>query len=74
MKINFRATRRGLFRSWRYREKINEEFKSDVRKEHFDEYFHEQDLDSTSDEEKDAQRSIFDDWMCHVRLGERKLI
>ena len=54
--------------------KINDEFKLDVTKEFFDECFDENDLESTSDEEKDMLRSIFDEWMCFVCLVIRKLI
>ena len=74
MKSNSQATRRDVFRSWRFREKTNEEFKLHVRKEYFDEYFDEQDLDLTSDEEKCMLRSIFDDCICYVCLCRRKFI
>ena len=39
--------------------KINEDFKLDVRKEYFDECFDEHDLESMSDEGKDMLRSMF---------------
>ena len=71
MQNNLRAIRRGVFISWRHREKINEEFKLDVRKEYFDECFDEHDLESMSDEEKNTMRGMIDDWMCYIYLGRR---